>query len=322
MENGDNMSQGMAPSQAMVNTSAVPEPEPVQEKRRVNVPAILFGITTLIFAGLAVYFGMEYFKPKGGQSGDAGSQGGNDAVVVETADMAEDYREVYDLMSGIVADLGSRSGQIQVSSGVMYKLEGMNTYMPMRFGLEVEVYSEDYNATMLELGVKLENAGFASIGIVPYSGSAGPEINGYFNSDKSIACEMYGGKTYMPQDDWYIVSLGCAKVNWHWMTDDEKELAKELEVAYYNEIGNYPRTLDIRAGAKIKNSEHEPYQTLSIGLSGGIGLFYRTSPESEWKYFTAVQAPLSCDAYDTEDLKKAFAGDVCYDGQTESTVQP
>lgn len=329
MENGDNMGQGMAPSQAVVNNSVAAEPEPVQEKKKVNVPAILFGITTLIFAGLAVYFGMEYFKPKSGQNGDAGNQGGNDAVVVETADMAEDYREVYDLMKGLVADLGTGFDRIQASSGIIYKPEGTNTYMPMRFGLSARISSDDNEATALELGTRLESKGFTSIGVIPHLGSAGPVIYGYLNSDKNIVCETYGDGMFVSQDVWrnYVI-LECAKVDWHFLTAEEKEFVGKLETAYFNKTGKYPITLSgypmnlTDLESKIKNSQISPYQTLQVAIGGGYALFYRVSPDAEWQYFTGGQGPLSCSDYDTEDLRKAFAGDACFDGQTESTVQP
>ena len=44
--------------------------------------------------------------------------------------------------------------------------------------------------------------------------------------------------------------------------------------------------------------------------------------DEKWRYFTGVQAPLDCSEYNTDDLRKAFAGDVCYNGREESTVQP
>lgn len=325
MENGDNMGQGMAPNQAIVNNSVVAEPEPVQEKKKVNVPAILFGITTLIFAGLAVYFGMEYFKPKSGQNGDAGNQGGNDAVVVETADMVDDYREVGDLVKQMISGVGiSGTGYIKTSSGVDYKIDGMNAYVPTRFSIEAEVRSNNIAADGSELGERLKNAGFVLVGEMPSLGSAGPRPDGYLNSDKKIACEVYGNVSYSQYgtDPTYYLNLNCAKTSWGWLTDDEEKLMGELEVAYYDKTGEYPSIMGIAFNDELEDSEYEPYQKMMITVSGAKGLFYRTSPESEWKYFTAVQAPLSCDIYDTEDLRKAFAGDVCYDGQTESTVQP
>lgn len=320
MENGDDAGQGMVPSQAMANTSVVSEPEPVREKKKVNSLAIIFLITTLIFAGLAVFFGMEYFKPKGGQSGDAGSQGGNDVVIVGTADMAKDYKEVYDLMDGLVADYGS-GFYIEVNSGVMYKPEGINTYIPMRFGLEVDIASDDNVATVSELGTKLEDEGFVSIGVIPYIGSAGPEIYGYLNSDKNIICEAYGDGMFVSQDVWRnYAHLHCAKVDWHLLTVEERELVSELEIAYYNKTSKYPISLGL--DYKIKNSQISPYQTLRVALGGGYALFYRVSPDDEWQYFTGGQAPLECSEYFTEDLQKAFAGDICYNGSERSEVQP
>ena len=324
MENGNNMGQEMTPNQATASGNMTSEP--VHEKKKINVLAILFGVTTLVFAGLAVYFGMEHFKPKGGQSGDAGgdqsNQGGSEVVVVDIPDMAEDYEEVYDLMNGLVADLGDGFDGIQVSSDIVYKPEGINSYMQMRFGLSAKVYSDDNVATASELGMRLENGGFTSIGTIPHLGSAGPVINGYLNSDRNIVCEVYGDGLFIAQDVWQeYVSLGCAKTDWHWMTDAKKELANKLETAYFNKTGKYPTTL-YGLESRVKDSQISPYQTLQVAIGGGYALFYRVSPDAEWQYFAGGQSYLDCSYYDTEDLRKAFAGDVCYDGQAPSTVQP
>ena len=317
MENVNSVGQEMAPNQATVSNNVAPEL--VQEKKKVNILAILFGITTLVFAGLAVYFGMEYFKPKGGQSGGAGgdqsNQGGSEVVVVDTPSMAKDYKEVYDLMKGLVADLGNGFDRIQASSDIIYKPEGTNSYMQMRFGLSAKVYSDDEMATVSELGAKLEDDGFTSIGTIPHLGSAGPVINGYLNSDKNIMCEVYGDGTFVTQDVWRgYAFLGCAKTDWHWMTDAEKELVDKLETAYFNKTGKYPMTL-YGLESKVKDSQISPYQTLQVAIGGGYALFYRVSPDADWQYFAGGQAPLNCSDYDTEDLRKAFAGDVCYEDQ-------
>ena len=73
----------------------------------------------------------------------------------------------------------------------------------------------------------------------------------------------------------------------------------------------------------IKDSQYTPYQTLRISVGGAAGLFYRTSPEAKWQFFTGTQAVLDCSDYNTEDLKKAYLGEPCYNynTQTDSTVQ-
>lgn len=58
-----------------------------------------------------------------------------------------------------------------------------------------------------------------------------------------------------------------------------------------------------------------------LGVGGFAGLFYKT-PGSDWRFFMGTQSVLSCDKYIDDDVKKSFAGDVCFDGQTESTVKP
>lgn len=54
--------------------------------------------------------------------------------------------------------------------------------------------------------------------------------------------------------------------------------------------------------------------------TGFVGLFYNTGENTPWKYWQGVQASLSCKDYNTDALKKAFEGSICYDekGRTSS----
>jgi len=75
----------------------------------------------------------------------------------------------------------------------------------------------------------------------------------------------------------------------------------------------------------IKDSLYEPYQTIGIGVypdenSGATGLFYRTSPSSNWVFFAMAQEMLSCEAYDTIDLQRAFLGEDCYSDYPNSDI--
>lgn len=166
-----------------------------------------------------------------------------------------------------------------------------------------------------------KKSGFESIGTLPFLGSAGPKIDGYLNASRNIVCGVFEDSEWVygnAQD--YVYYLECAKTDWAWLTEDEKELVGELETAYHNKTGEYPITL-YNYDNEIKDSQYAPYQTLRTEVGGGYGLFYRVGPEEEWQYFAGGQSYLECSEYNTEELKKAYAGEVCYNGSQESIVQ-
>ena len=305
---------------SVVGSSNTVVPESVRKKNR-NVLAIAFGVMALVFAGLAVFFGIEYFKPKdngieqgSGEMEKTAVRECDEKVVDNASDMAKDYLEVKNVMEGLVADIDGLKSGIDNDSGLAYKPEGFNTYIPMRFDFSINVGS---STDLAVLKTKLEEAGFNAIGTLPFFGSAGPLIDGYLNSD-SIVCGVYSNFDALSTS-----TLECAKTDWTWLTDEEKSLLKELEGAYYDKTGQYPLTM-YGFETKPKDSSITPYQTLQVAIGGGGASFYRTSPEAKWQFFAGGQAAPDCDAYDTDDLRKAFAGSICYDTVTgsSSTVEP
>lgn len=71
----------------------------------------------------------------------------------------------------------------------------------------------------------------------------------------------------------------------------------------------------------IKNSKNAPYQTMTGGILGAVGLWYRVSPEAAWQWFRGTQMVLGCEEYDTDDLKKAYEGEKCMEGGEMSEVR-
>lgn len=297
------------------------EAKPVRDKKKVNKPAIFFGIVALMLAGVSVFFGIEYFKPKNNETNhetDVTNNTGNnnDNKPTNVGSMADQYKEVYDVVSSITSGIKTERDYIETGVGLPYKPEGLNTYIPMRFDLYKKIMNSNSNEKNVEMiESKLVDAGFQSAGILPFLGSAGPRIAGYLNSD-NIVCGVFGDNDYGKD----VVILECAKTDWHWLTEDEKKLVGELETAYRDKTGEYPTVL-YNFDNKIKDSQYAPYQTLNVQIGGGYALFYRTSSEEKWQYFAGGQSDLDCSDYNTEDLKKAFAGDACYNGNQQSTVQ-
>lgn len=84
---------------------------------------------------------------------------------------------------------------------------------------------------------------------------------------------------------------------------------------------------DVFSAPTLKSSSVDGYQTASVGVSSrqSVGsapaLFYRKGT-SEWKFFNFAQSELSCSAYNTDDLKAAFADTSCIsDSKVDTTVK-
>ncbi len=129
----------------------------------------------------------------------------------------------------------------------------------------------------------------------------------YYNSSNKTYCFVNGYS--MPFE------VNCAKETW--ITESEKKLILELSKA--DETVNYISAKSV----KVTDSPVSPYQYAIASIGRAYGLFYRVSPDSEWQFFTATQAELSCSEF-TGDVAKAYAGYTCWDQTTEqqSTVQP
>jgi|GEM_PF-1686935 len=74
---------------------------------------------------------------------------------------------------------------------------------------------------------------------------------------------------------------------------------------------------------RASKSSVSGYERATVGISGIVGaggfagLFYKT-PSMDWKFFTGTQEIVPCDAYSTDDIKKAYLGEPCYDQASDN----
>lgn len=136
----------------------------------------------------------------------------------------------------------------------------------------------------------------------------------YLNRETGVVCNLpYGG---VP------THFACGHIDWY--DRENAELVKELGKAY----GDVESM--VFGEANVVNSEYEPYQRAEVGvwsvagIGGANGLFYRPGAEAAWQYYAALQTVPSCESFDTEDLRRAFAGVACFSDQSgqEATVEP
>lgn len=126
-------------------------------------------------------------------------------------------------------------------------------------------------------------------------------VNVYSNSNTGILCTVGSGLPF---------NVVCGHESWY--DKDKVGFLNELAEAYKEKTGEYPYYLNADE-KNIENSEYGSYQRLGASEFGAGALFYRTSPDAKWQFFTSTQALLSCSKYDTDDLKKAYLGEPCYD---------
>lgn len=192
--------------------------------------------------------------------------------------------------------------QAEKSYGVYFEISNPSTGIDV-YGVRTEISNK--------VGDKLQSIGFSKS--TDYDNTPSYIINGtpYYKDD--ISCLVADGPMFEQ------LFVGCGYNSW--VSSENTDLAKALLNAYHTKTNDYPTTIYVK-DTEIKNSSVSPYQTISVGTSNAAGLFYRVSPDAEWQYFTSTQAELECSEYNTEDLKKAYAGDKCWDGLSDATVQP
>lgn len=135
------------------------------------------------------------------------------------------------------------------------------------------------------------------------------EYDTEYMNDEGIICQIGAS--------WPDPAIQCAYKDWY----NAKIAAFSNEVA----IGaNYPEGEYLGLNPDdlvIEDSKYKPYQRMTGGVLGAVGLWYRASPDTPWQWFGGFQAVPECSEYKTDDLKKAFAGEVCYEGEEEKVVE-
>lgn len=197
------------------------------------------------------------------------------------------------------------------SGVVYYQPEDFSTVVSLNklYGFKVDESIARYNSALqkilqdadwsTEISDLLKVRGFVTDEEQYTSASAGPGAVIYVNKDEGMVCNTTP----------LTLFLGCGATTWY--DESDAALSNELAKVYEKAVGEKARLLLARV-SKIENSIAEPYQTIDVKMSGFGALFYRVSPESEWKFFARGQDGPACSQYNTEDLKKAYLGRNCY----------
>lgn len=320
-----------------VTSEHVPAPEPEKKKKKTPFPAgwvALAVLLTLVIAGIGEFL-VYHFLIEGKETENAPCENTCETVEVTDKETGETIkvvkvpvgnsdddvavRAMVDKLYNVAANFiyggtGWTPNLVRTydEAFIQYQPEGLKTEteLTLSYGFEIvwdgsnkefggkedQILDGGLNKALLE---ELTKNGYKEHG---YAMMVGPE---YINEEAGIICSMsYSGLPY---------SVGCGSVNWY--STDNWDLINELAEAYKKKTGKYPVLLRTSAD-KIKDSGYEKYQKVQASDANAMAEFYRVSPESEWVFFRGGQDAPDCSEYNTEDLKRAFVGDVCWNYAT------
>ena len=138
-----------------------------------------------------------------------------------------------------------------------------------------------------------------------------PKSFHYANMDVDLLSWYEGDGIFCEYEKLSEITLSCADKSWY--TDEQKELTLALRAAYKKKTGEEGSEISIPNAHKIEKKNG--YEHLVAYDSNAVAHYYRKDG-GEWKYFISTQAPVSCDKYDTDELKEAYNGTICYDSTT------
>lgn len=185
---------------------------------------------------------------------------------------------------------------------------GIMARTPENMGYQSELYNYFYdNKFYNAIAEKLKSLSFTDTGEA-YTLVTGPGAKVFVNDETGVVCNVD------------YSSVGCGHKGWY--DKEQASLANTLAKIYQEDTGKSAELL-VAYPQQIKNSSVEPYQNISVTVPGARVLFYRISPEAEWRYFSDVPGVM-CSEYNTEDLRKAFAGQECTadNNSGTATVEP
>ncbi len=304
-----------------------------QSNRRKPI-IITLSIIIVILMLVIIYFIIRQFAHPADNNAANGSNQDSTAISAEDQKLIQHAKEiavVQNLVSETKAEISQflvttlsneHIGDYQVSLDFykeynegfpVIKPAGAKAYIPLNesygFGIFAPTFQSFFTDEILlsilnQNELQLMETFFTAKGF-----SRDAETNQYINTEANIICTSLSSG--VPQH------FACSSMSWY----------DEAQINLVNELASVYGENMIFHQVSVEDSTYSPYQkaSASIGarVGGGLALYYRTSPDSTWQFFASAQSVLSCDQYNTDDVKRAFAGDTCYDTATgqNSTVQ-
>lgn len=183
------------------------------------------------------------------------------------------------------------------------------------------VAGNESSVALATAGKNLKDIGFSEE--VELTGADNTSYMASYASPDTI-CRISGNGTDNNPAGEYQVVVGCADMTDVSTTAKAQRPFADLVPTTSDDTSS---TIGFVGTPEPKDSRTDGYQTAELngggvvdgraGAGGAMYLFYRL-PDGTWKFFTGAQNVLSCDRYNTDDLRKAYAGEPCGEGQRVS----
>ena len=307
-------------------TDVTPKPhhKPQYEPSKRKTTLLIVSIAAfLIIGGLAAYT----FLLKNNPSPEVESK--PDTVSV----LAEDKLTAKTLVEKAKAvTKGQTKDTLNDTDGNPYKVFAAPSYRPAGYNFSV-MSTVDYGygsygtKSIISKDLAEVQKLLSDNGLIASVLDSGSDVGQYVATyeSKDIICIISDQKPYNEPETStnYSLMLGCANKS------DYLENAATLRQYFivYSSQSQFDTTKTLMGNLVLKASKTEGYSTATVSISGSeygsvggfAGLFYVT-PDKVLHYFTGTQSQIPCSEFSTDDLKKAYLGEECYDENNEAAV--
>lgn len=311
---------------------SAPAPTPVKRHRFVQV-LIAILVVALVGAGCFAAYKM-YFEPKQETAAPSQQDTANTADTTSEANAALSATAQSDKIVDIMAHVRSLIAAKQFTVADSTDVGAPHRKMPAPYDFYADATNKDiwrvavatvadtsqataftkqiYDYLMKAQGAKAETLfGDAAVATLGEEGT-----NRYRISTDAYTCGLFEDAAYAataPYDrSGAEISLACSTV-------DEYEKNAAIQQPFYRAIltaEGYSADKTMLKMPLITDSATAGYKRADVsigsdsGIGGAVGLFYYT-PGGTWRFFRGTQEAITCEAFTTADLKKAFVGYPC-----------
>lgn len=290
------------------------------KKPRSKSTLILLSILAVVIIGAGTAFGI--WLAQGGNVGNLIPGGQNNQESSEETETPPTAQAIVDtvhtsLNNRLVTDFDD-TVITESTEGPIFKPDGYNFYVAdegVSLKIEIKRESTSERTTATELARQVVDGSLTGEGLTVTDGVVADMLQAPLTYQSETVLCVYN-------DLIHPMYLSCADKESY---QPVAETLKPFTEAYM--AANPNQSLDnlVFRNPTIADSINDGYQRAEIDISpsspvsggGGFAAFFY-SVDSKWKHFVNTQSILSCDRYNTEELRLAYEGENCYDEATES----
>lgn len=237
--------------------------------------------------------------------------------------------------ANVVEDIKKSETGFEKADNVLFnypiKLAGYNFYTVTEHatGVSKSVAYTDSSSVASSIGKLLQQKNFSEKVVQQPVDDTTPYIVHYASAD--VVCQVSVAKTFNNPKGNHSVDAACEDMSAY---VSAAKAQKPFSTAFAEGKPDSVTNVVFSGMPAARQSKTAGYvlhemsmvgydeQTEMASVGGVLGLFYQT-PEKTLHYFKSTQSDLPCSAYNTPDLKKAYAGEKCADsnGNVNATVK-